>query len=89
MFKASGSRESFWALTAVALLLPAVATPQDRDTSDSQSIDQSAAKLNAAPDAKAAIQSAGMTARDYIVFSWSLVHNGWAAWTSTRGMKPI
>jgi hypothetical protein len=38
------------------------------------------AKLNASPGAKAAIQSAGMTTREYVVFSWSLLQTGLAAW---------
>jgi hypothetical protein len=52
----------------------------DDDDSDSQSLDQMAAKLNAAPGAKAAIQSAGMTTREYMVFSLSVFQNGLAAW---------
>ena len=50
------------------------------DGSEEQSIDQVAAKLNARPDAKAALQSAGMSAREYVVFSMSLLQNGLAAW---------
>jgi len=50
------------------------------DDSESQSIDQVAAKLAAAPGAKAAVQSAGMTPREYVVFSLSLFQNGLAAW---------
>lgn len=52
----------------------------DCDDGDSQSIDQMTAKLNASPGAKAAIQSAGMTTREYVVFTWSLLQTGLAAW---------
>lgn len=45
-----------------------------------QSIDQMAARLNASPQAKAAIRSAGMTTREYVVFSWSLLQTGLASW---------
>ncbi len=56
----------------------------DDDESDSQTINQSAAKLNSVPVAKAAIQSAGMTTREYIVFSWSILQNGLAAWAVSQ-----
>jgi hypothetical protein len=52
----------------------------DCDDDDSQSIDQMTAKLNASPGAKAAIQSTGMTTREYVVFTWSLLQTGLAAW---------
>ena len=52
----------------------------DDDGDDSPSLDQMTAKLNASPGAKAAIQSAGMTTREYVVFSWSLLQTGLAAW---------
>lgn len=47
---------------------------------DSQSLDQVVAKLNATPGVRAAIQSAGMTTREYVVFSMSVFHNEMAAW---------
>ena len=56
----------------------------DDDDSDSQSIDQTVARLNAQPGAKAAIQSAGMTTREYVVFSWSIIHTGLAAWALSQ-----
>jgi hypothetical protein len=51
----------------------------DCDDDDSQSIDDAAAKLNASPGAKTAIQSAGLTPREYVLFSFSLLHSGLAA----------
>lgn len=51
---------------------------------ESASLAEMAAKLDAAPGAKAAVQSAGMSTREYIVFSWSLLHNGMAAWTTSQ-----
>jgi len=56
----------------------------DDDDSNSQTIDQMAAKINAVPGAQAAIQSAGMPTREYIVFMWSMMQNGMAAWALTQ-----
>ena len=56
----------------------------DEDDSNGQSLDQTVAKFNAVPGARAAIQSAGMTTREYVVFMLSLFHNGLAAWALTQ-----
>jgi hypothetical protein len=61
----------------------ACAGPKD-DDSDSQSLDQTVAKLNAVPGAQAAIQSAGMTTREYVVFMFSMLHNGMSAWAASQ-----
>jgi hypothetical protein len=50
------------------------------DSESAKSLDQMAAKLNAVPGAKAAMQAAGISAREYMVFSMSLVQNAMAAW---------
>jgi hypothetical protein len=52
----------------------------DDDSDDMQSIDQMVAKINVRPGAQAAIQSAGMTPREYVVFMFSMLQNGMAAW---------
>lgn len=52
----------------------------DDDDSENPSIDQMAARLAAVPGAQAAVQSAGMSVREYVVFSMSLLQNGLAAW---------
>jgi len=52
----------------------------DCDDDNPQSLDQMVAAFNAIPGAKATIQSAGMTTREYVVFSWSILQNGIAAW---------
>jgi hypothetical protein len=52
----------------------------DNDDSNPQSIDQLAAKVDATPGAKAALQATGMTAREYVVFSMSLFQSGLASW---------
>lgn len=54
------------------------------DGSDSMSIDEMVVSLNSIPGAKAAIQSAGMPTREYVLFSWSLLHNGLAAWAVSQ-----
>ena len=67
-----------------ALPAPPSGSCDDDDSSDSQSLDQVTAKFNAAPGVKAAIQSAGMTTREYVVFTFSLFQNGLAAWALTQ-----
>jgi hypothetical protein len=62
---------------------PASSCDED-DSSDSQSLDQVTAKFNAAPGVRAAIQSAGMTTREYVVFTFSIFQNGLAAWALTQ-----
>ena len=53
---------------------------EDDDDSNTESLDQLVAKLNAVPGAQAAIQSAGMTTREYIVFMFSMMQSGMSAW---------
>jgi hypothetical protein len=50
----------------------------DRDTG--HSLDAQVARFNAISGAQAAVKSAGMTARQYIVFTWSIFQSGMAAW---------
>lgn len=64
--------------------VPGACARNDDDGSNSQSIDQMVAKLNAVPGAQAAIQSAGMTTREYVVFMFSMLHNGMAAWAVSQ-----
>jgi hypothetical protein len=59
--------------------------PGDCDTGvDSMTLDEMVASLDGVPGAKATIQSAGMTTREYVVFSWSILHSGLAAWTISQ-----
>ncbi len=59
--------------------------PGDCDAGDdAMSLDEMAAALDGVPGAKAAIQSAGMTTREYGLFMWSLLHNGLAAWAISQ-----
>jgi hypothetical protein len=56
-----------------------------------QSLDAAAARLGAIPDVRVAIESAGMTTREYMVFSFSLFQNGLAAWVLSQpggGLPP-
>ena len=64
--------------------VPGACAGQGEDSVESQSLDQMTAKLNAVPGAQAAIQSAGMTTREYVVFMWSMLHNGMAAWAASQ-----
>jgi hypothetical protein len=59
--------------------------PGDCDAGDdSMSLAEMVAALDGTPGAKGAIQSAGMTTREYVVFSWSILHNGLAAWAISQ-----
>jgi hypothetical protein len=60
--------------------IPGACAREDDEDSESHSLDEMVAKLNAVPGAKAAIQSAGVTTREYVVFSWSMLQTGMAAW---------
>ena len=55
-------------------------TDDDDDSDDMKSIDQMVAKLNSKPGAQAAIQSTGMTSREYVVFMFSMMQSGMSAW---------
>jgi hypothetical protein len=63
------------------------ADEDDGDDSNSATLDQMVAKLNAVPGAQAAIQSAGMTTREYIVFMWSMMESGLSAWAVKQNGK--
>ena len=65
----------------------ACAKADDDEDNSSQSLDQVVAKLDAVPGAEAAIQSAGMTTREYVVFMWSIVQTGMSAWAQDEGGK--
>ena len=55
--------------------------PQDCDDDEgSQSLDGAAARMDRVPEAKSALKAAGMTSREYLLFSWSVFQNGMAAW---------
>jgi hypothetical protein len=54
------------------------------DDSDAKTIDQMVAKMHAGPGAKAVIQAAGMTTREYFVFTMSIFQTGMASWVLTQ-----
>ena len=62
----------------------ACAREDEDDGSNSKSIDQMVAKLESTPGAKAAIQSAGMTSREYIVFMFSMMEAGLSSWAVSQ-----
>jgi hypothetical protein len=74
----------FTKATAKLAAVPGACAKQEDDGSNSQTIDQTVAKMNAVPGAQAAIQSAGMTTREYVVFMWSILHNGMASWAVSQ-----
>jgi hypothetical protein len=58
---------------------------EDEDDGDNpKNIDQLVAKFNATPGAKAALQGAGMTTREFIVFSMSIFQTGMASWALSQ-----
>jgi hypothetical protein len=54
------------------------------DDGTTASLDASVARINSTPGAQAAIQSAGMTTREYVVFTWSMVQTGLGAWALSQ-----
>ena len=56
------------------------ACEDSEDGDDAQSISDVVAKMDRHPAAKNAITSAGMTTREYIVFSFALLQTGLAVW---------
>jgi hypothetical protein len=56
----------------------------DADDEATRSIADMVAKIDGTPGAKAAIQSAGMTTREYAVFSMAMIHNSLAAWAVSQ-----
>ena len=56
------------------------ACEESEDGEDAQSISDVVAKFDRYPAAKNAITSAGMTTREYVVFSFALLQTGLAVW---------
>jgi hypothetical protein len=54
------------------------------DEEGAKSLDEMGARLDAVPAVRAAIEAAGMTSRDYVVFTLSLFQNGMAAWVLSQ-----
>jgi hypothetical protein len=52
--------------------------------SGGKSLDEHVAVLDAKPEAKQAIRSAGLTTREFVVFTWSLYEAGMASWALTQ-----
>ncbi len=50
------------------------------EEADIETISEAVARLDATPGARDAIEAAGMTTREYIVFSFSMMQSGLAAW---------
>lgn len=64
--------------------IPAACERDDDDSEDLKSIDRMVAKMNSVPGVQGAIQSAGLTTREYVVFMFSMVQNGMAAWAVSQ-----
>lgn len=69
------------------LAAKAAADCENDDSDDGENgttIDQAVAKLNSTAGAAAAIKSAGMTTREYVVFSMAVFQSGMAAWALSQ-----
>lgn len=53
---------------------------ESEDDGNAKSIDESVASFEAIPGVRTAMQSAGITTREYIVFTFSVFQSGMAAW---------
>lgn len=75
-------------LAPLASKAAAACENDDSDDSDESNngttIDQAVAKLNSTAGAAAAIKSAGMTTREYVVFSMAVFQSGMAAWALSQ-----
>jgi hypothetical protein len=80
----SGLEKYAQATRKLAALPGACAEEDAGEDSEARSLDAMVAKLNAMPDAAAAIQSVGMSTREFVVFSWSIVQNGMASWAMSQ-----
>jgi len=59
--------------------------PPPCDDSSDDSLSAMAARLDASPGASAAMRAAGMTSREYLVFSLAIFQAGMGAWALTEG----
>jgi hypothetical protein len=50
-------------------------------------LDDAAAKIDAMPGARAALRSARLTSREYVVFAFALIENAYAAYSLEQGGK--
>lgn len=72
-------------LGALSQALAAACSNDDSDGADS--LNDAAKRLDAVPGVKSAIQAAGLTTREYLLFSFSVFQNGMAAWAMAQGGK--
>jgi hypothetical protein len=68
----------------LATIPGACAADKDAPDGASQSIDGMVAKIDAMPGAKAAIQSAGLQPREYVLFSFSMIQSAMSAWAVSQ-----
>jgi hypothetical protein len=68
--------------------LSAIPLDCDYDNPDIGSLTEAAARIDAVPGAKAAVRSAGLTSREYVLFAFSLIENAFASYAlEQRGGK--
>lgn len=64
--------------------VPGACEQEEDDSDDLKSIDEMVAKMNSVPGVQAAVQSAGMTTREYVVFMLSVFQTGMASWAVSQ-----
>lgn len=79
----------YHAATKRLVALPGACERVDVDDEDDEakSLDDMVAELEALPGAKAAVESAGMSPREYFLFSIALMQSGMGAWALDQGGK--
>lgn len=76
----AGLKKYAQAVRKLQPLMEQLAQDCDHDEG-SQSLNGVAARMDGVPEVKSALKAAGVTAREYLLFSWSVFQNGLAAWT--------
>ena len=62
------------------LKLSSIPLDCSNDEPDISSLTEAAARIDAMPGGKAAVQSTGLTSREYVVFAFSLIENAFASY---------
>lgn len=57
----------------------------EEDEAGAESISEMAARMDRVPAVKAAIQSAGLTTREWVLFSFATLQTGMAVWAQEQG----
>lgn len=73
------------ALNKLRPLAGQVGSCEEEEEAGAQSIGEMAARMDRVPAVKAAIQSAGLTTREWVLFSFATLQTGMAVWAQEQG----